>query len=119
MDQHELCFNLSGPRGPGIRRQGRTDRWPPGGGPRARESCGGPGTRVASESALTVAGAAAPGQSPIVEETARSAHHSSSRSELLPRQSPQQSQRSLTAAVAVKLTYSRNQPVYHTLNLSR
>ena len=57
--------------------------------------------------------AAAPGESPIVEETARSAHHSSSHSELSQRQSPQQSQRSLTAAVAANLAYSRNQPVSH------
>ena len=45
MDQREFGFNPSGPRGPVIRRQGRTDRWRPGEGPGARESCGGPGTQ--------------------------------------------------------------------------
>ena len=68
---------------------------------------------------LAVAGAAAPGESPIVEETARSARHGSSHSELSQQQSPQQSQPSLTAAVAGNLLYSRNQPVYHMLSLSR
>ena len=57
----------------------------PGGGPRARESCGGQARTVTSASALVAAGAAAPDESPIVEETPRSARHSNSHSELLPR----------------------------------
>ena len=59
----------------------------------------------------------APGESPIVEETARSARHISSQSELSPRQSLQQSQRNITVPVAAKLAYSKNPPVYHTSNL--
>ena len=45
MDPREFGFNLSAPLGPVIRRQGRTDRWRPGRGPRARESCSGRGTQ--------------------------------------------------------------------------
>ena len=75
--------------------------------------------RVASASTLAAAAAAGLGESPIVGETARSARHSSSHSELSPRQSPQQSQQNLTATVAAKLAHRKNQPVYHTLNLSR
>ena len=61
--------------------------------------------RAASASSLTAAGAAASGESPIVEETGHRARHSS-HSEISQRQSPQQSQRNITAAVAAYFPHS-------------
>ena len=45
MDPRKFGLDLSDPRDQVIRRQSRTDSWRPGGGPRARDSCGGPGTQ--------------------------------------------------------------------------
>ena len=66
--------------------------------------------RVASASALAEARAAAPGESHIIEETARSARHSSSHSELSQRQSPQVSQQQ---SQRISLTAEMSQPISH------
>ena len=119
VDTREFRPNLSVPPGQIIRRQSRTDPWRPGGGPRSLESCGGLGRQISLRLSGGGGGAAPRGKPPIVEDTGRNSRHRSSHSKLSQRQSPQQSQRSLTAAVAAHLAYSRNQPVYHTLNQSR
>ena len=89
---------MPGPLCQVSRCQSSTDHWRPGGGPRARESAAARDRRATSASSLVAARATAPGESPIVEERAHSAHNSSC-SEI----SQQQSQRiSLTEAVTAK-----------------
>ena len=116
MDPREFSFTLSSSRGPVIQRQGRGDRCPPGEGPRVGESCTGRGTQGILY--LSAGGGRRRGTRRIIHRRIDSPQRSS-HSELSPRQSPRHSQRSLTAAVAAKLTCSINQPVYYTLNLSR